>query len=49
MSKVCGNCKTAEAFNATHVKCTNGGCKSCGCLKAKTSGGCKQWSGEDRQ
>lgn len=42
-NKTCGNCKAAEAFNDTHVTCKNPDCRSCGCLKSKTSGGCKCW------
>lgn len=44
-SRTCGNCATTQPFNATHVTCLNMACRACGCLKAKTTGGCKKWSG----
>lgn len=44
-SKTCGNCATTQPFNETHLTCLNMECKACGCLKAKTTGGCKHWTG----
>ena len=46
--KNCGNCYMTQPFNDTHVICLNMECKSCNCLKAKTTGGCKKWKGSDK-
>lgn len=47
MKKTCGNCRTIQPFNSTHITCLCLGHRSCGTLKSVNSQGCKSWTGND--